>query len=202
MRWLEKATLVLLGAVLAWAVFDWGGVLRSHQYYYLLALGLLAMGFSVARGRRLWAPAPSRVVRWCLALLPAYVLMQAIPLPVAAVRVLSPPRAESLAALARIGQPVHFAMLSVSPAATFQNFLLVCGYVTVFLLVRELTWRFGAMRQPRHPTVESGFSPTHAALKDGSTNARAALADGATTSEMGWLATWPIVAIGALEAFL
>ena len=146
MIWLEKATLAALGGILAYAVCDWGGVLRSHQYYYLLALGLLAMGFSLARSRRRWAPAPGRVVRWCLALLPAYVLMQVVPLPVALVRVLSPARAESLAALARIGPTVHFASLSVSPAATFQSFLLVCGYVDVFLLLRELTWRFGDAR--------------------------------------------------------
>jgi O-antigen ligase len=209
MRWQHKAAFATLGGVLAYAVFDWGGVLRSDQYYYLLALGLLAMGFSLARVRHPWAPAPSRVVRWCLALLPAYVLMQVVPLPVAAVRVLSPARAESLAALARIGPPVHFASLSVSSAATFQSFLLVCGYVVIFLLLRELTCRFTAMPQSRHPGVEPGFSPARAALKGGATEGRAALPaklgqvpGAATTSETGWLATWPIVAIGALEAAL
>jgi len=123
--------------------------------------------------------------------------------------VLSPARAESLAALARIGPPVHFASLSVSPAATFQRFLLVCGYVVIFLLVRELTWRFTAMPQSRRPGVEPGFSPARAALKGGATEARAALPaklgqvpGGATTSETGWLAIWPIIAIGALEAAL
>jgi O-antigen ligase len=142
MRWQHKVAFGTLGVVVAYAVFDWGGVVRSDQYGYLLALGLVAMGFSLTRPRRQWAPAPGRVVRWCLYLLPAYVLMQAVPLPVALVRVLSPARAESLAALARIGPPVHFASLSVSPPATFQRFLLICGYVIVFLLLRELTWRF------------------------------------------------------------
>ena len=66
-------------------------------------------------------------------------------------------------ALDRIGAKVNFASLSVSPAATFQSFLLVCGYLIIFLLVRELTWRFEDRR---------------------------------------WLAIWPIVAIGALEAGL
>jgi hypothetical protein len=98
-----------MGVVLAYAVFQWGGVVRSDQYQYLLVLGLLAMALSLARARNPWAPAPGRVVRWALALLPAYVLMQMVPLPVALVRVLSPARAESLAALARIGAPVHFA---------------------------------------------------------------------------------------------
>ena len=138
--------LTTMGAVLAYAVFKWGGVLRSDQYHYLLVLGLLAVVLSLARPRGQWAPLPDRAVRWTLALLPAYILMQVVPLPVSLVRVLSPARAEALAALDRIGARVNFASLSVSPAATFQSFLLVCGYVIVFVLVRELTWRFDDRR--------------------------------------------------------
>jgi O-antigen ligase len=75
-------------------------------------------------------------------LLVAYVLFQVIPLPVAVLRVLSPERAAAVDALGPIGAKLSFASLSVSPAATFQHFLLLCGYTIVFLLVRELTWRF------------------------------------------------------------
>jgi hypothetical protein len=89
--------------------------------------------------------------------------MQVVPLPVSLLRVLPPARAEAVAAVDRIGARVDFASLSVSPAATFQSFVLVCGYLIVFLLVRELTWRF---------------------------------------ADNCWLAIWPIVAIGALEAGL
>ncbi|MGO8819563.1 MAG: O-antigen ligase family protein [Terriglobia bacterium] len=135
-----------MGLVLAYAVFAWGGVLGTDQYRYLLALGLLAVAVSLFRPRRQWAPPPSRVVRWCVALLPAYVLMQAVPLPVWLVRALSPARAEALAALERIGARVNLTSLSVSPAATFRSFLLVCGYVIVFLLARELAWRFADRR--------------------------------------------------------
>ena len=35
--------LTTMGAVLAYAAFEWGGVLRSDQYHYLLVLGLLAV---------------------------------------------------------------------------------------------------------------------------------------------------------------
>jgi O-antigen ligase len=155
--------LAALGGVLAYVAFEWGGVVRTGRYEYLLLLGLLAMVLSLGRARDEWAPLPGGVVRWALALLPAYVLMQAVPLPVSLLRVLSPARAEGVAALDRIGAKVNFASLSVSPATTFQSFLLVCGYVIIFLLVRELTWRFDDGR---------------------------------------WLAIWPIVAIGALEAGL
>jgi O-antigen ligase len=155
--------LVALAGVLAYTAFQWGGVVRTGRYEYLLLLGLLAMILSLGRARDEWAPLPGGVVRWTLALLPAYVLMQVVPLPVSLVRVLSPARAEAVAALDLVGAKVNFASLSVSPAATFQSFLLVCGYLIIFLLVRELTWRF---------------------------------------DDSCWLAIWPIVAIGALEAGL
>lgn len=152
-----------MGLVLAYAVFEWGGVVRSDQYHYLLVLCLLAVVLSLARPRHQWAPLPGRVVRRALALLPVYILMQVVPLPVYLVRVLSPARTAAMLPAAIIGRPANFAPLSVSPIATFQFFLLVCGYVIIFLLVRELTWRFADNR---------------------------------------WLAMWPIVAIGALEAGL
>ena len=163
MRTLDKAALTTLGGVLAYVAFEWGGAVRTGRYEYLLLLGLLAMILSLGRARDEWAPLPGGVVRWALALLPAYVLMQVVPLPVSLVRVLSPARAEGVAALELIGAKVNLTSLSVSAAATFQSFLLVCGYVIIFLLVRELTWRF---------------------------------------DDSCWLAIWPIVAIGALEAGL
>jgi O-antigen ligase len=160
---LDHIALSTIGVVLAYVVFQWGGVLRTDQYQYLLVLGLLATILSLGRARDRWAPLPGRVVRWTLTLFPAYILMQVVPMPVSLVRVLSPARAETLAALDRVGALVHFASLSVSPPATFQSFLLICGYVIIFLLVRELTWRL---------------------------------------DDNCWLAIWPIVAIGALEAGL
>jgi O-antigen ligase len=152
-----------LAVVLGYAAFQWGGVARSNQFQFLLALGLLAIVATLARPRGAWGPLPGRAVRLAAAALPAYVLLQVVPLPVAALRVLSPARAEGVAALVRIGAKIRFASLSVSPAATFQSFLLVCGYVIVFLLVRELTWR---------------------------------------SEDSCWLAIWPIVTLGALEAGL
>jgi O-antigen ligase len=168
--------------VLAYAAFQWGGVVRTDQYEYLLVLGLLAIVLSLGRARDRWAALPGAVVRWTLAILPAYVLMQVVPLPVAVLRALSPARAEAVAALELIGAKVNFASLSVSSVATFQSFLLVCGYLIIFLLVRDLTWRFRVAAVPHQ-------GPAHAE---------------ALRYDKGscWLAIWPIVAIGALEAGL
>jgi O-antigen ligase len=125
-----------LGLVLGYTAFQWGGVLRSNQYVVLLAVGALAILLNL-RHRREEAPPAGRAVGWAVVLL-GYVLLQAIPLPVGVLRVLSPGRAPSVDALERIGAKLRFASLSASPTATFQSFLLVCGYLLVFLLVRAL----------------------------------------------------------------
>ena len=130
-----------LGLVLGYTAFQWGGVLRNDQYVYLLAVGVLAIVLNAGRPREEPAPLPTRAVRWAAVLLPAYILLQVVPLPVGVLRVLSPWRAQSVDALEPIGAKLLFASLSTSPAATFQCFLLVSGYVIVFLLVRELAWR-------------------------------------------------------------
>ena len=131
------ATLLGLGGILGCAAFQWGGVVRGGRYGCLLALGVVALVYGFGR-----APGPGRLLAWTLALLPAYVLFQIVPLPLAVVRVLSPGRGQMLDALGPVGAKISFASLSVFPAGTFQQFLLICGYVAVFLLVRELMWSF------------------------------------------------------------
>jgi putative inorganic carbon (HCO3(-)) transporter len=140
-RWAVLVLLVLAG-VLAYTAFQWGGVVRTGRYQYLLVLGLLAMILSLGRSQNARLPLPCRLLRWAAVLLPAYVLFQVVPLPAAVLRVLSPARAEAMDALGPVGAKVSFASLSVFPAGTFQYFLLVCGYLVIFLLVRELAWRF------------------------------------------------------------
>lgn len=119
--------ILLLAAVLAYTAYHWGGVLRTGRYGILLSLALLLL-------------AAGRTARWTTALLPAYVLFQVLPLPVTALRLLSPARAQMLDALAPVGAGTNWASLSVFPAGTFQYFLLVCGYLAIFLLVREAAW--------------------------------------------------------------
>jgi O-antigen ligase len=126
-----------LTGMLGCAAFQWGGVERTGRYGYLLGLGLVVLAWGFGR-----APRPGRVLSWTLALLPAYVLFQALPLPLALVRVLSPARLRMLDALGPVGVNASFASVSVFPAGTFQQFLLLCGYVAVFLLIRELMGSF------------------------------------------------------------
>jgi len=191
---MSKATLIVLGGVLGYAVFRWGGVQLAVQYEFLLALGLLAMVYSLARRRHPSAPLPGRALRWAAALLPAYVLLQAVPLPLALLRVASPLRALAVHTLEPIGVKPSFAPLSVSPAATFQHFLLLCGYVAVFLLVRELTLHFGAI--PLARSGRRGNTPPYSGRRD---QPEATL--GAEENRR-WIMIAPIVTLGALEAGL
>ena len=43
MSLLDRAMLAALGGVLAYVAFEWGGVVRTGRYEYILVLGLLAM---------------------------------------------------------------------------------------------------------------------------------------------------------------
>jgi hypothetical protein len=140
--------LLVLAGVLAYTTFQWGGVVRTGRYQYLLALGLLAMLLSLDRSQNQWSPLPGRVLRWTATLLPAYVLLQVVPLPMAVLRVLSPARALAMDALGPVGAKVSFASLSVFPAGTFQYFLLVCGYMVIFLLVSTVMELFEDGRWP------------------------------------------------------
>ena len=126
----RRAVLVLLAlaGVLAYTTFQWGGVVRTGRYQYLLLLGLLAMLLSLGRSQDEWSPLPGLVLRWTAVLLPTYVLLQVFPLPTAVLRVLSPARAAAMDALGAIGAKGTFASLSVFPAGTFPYCLLVCGY--------------------------------------------------------------------------
>ena len=140
--WRAIVTLVALGAILGYLTFQWGGVVGTYRYQVLFILGLAVMLWNAGRSFR-GNPLPvGRMLQWATVLFPAYVLFQVAPLPISILRVLSPMRAEAMDALAPIGAKVNFASLSVFPAGTFQYFLLVCGYLVIFLLVRDLTLAF------------------------------------------------------------
>ena len=55
--------LLVLAGVLAYTTFQWGGVVRTGRYQYLLILGLLAMFLSLGRSQDEWLPLPGRVLR-------------------------------------------------------------------------------------------------------------------------------------------
>jgi putative inorganic carbon (HCO3(-)) transporter len=143
----RSATLLTaLTGVLLYATVHWGGVVREDRSVYLLALGVIALFAGLLRAGTQGAPRLSAVFRWLLALLPAYIALQIVPLPSSIVSALSPARGQVLAALSPVSGASPYTSLSVFPSGTLQHLLLFGGYVAVFLLVRELMWFFSDRR--------------------------------------------------------
>ena len=92
---------------------------------------------------RLRTPAPTldRNLAWAAGLFVLYIVGQLLPLPVFALRILSPERARLIAALDRVMPPVHFAPVSIAPWLTLPQLLRIAACTLVFLLVRDLIHR-------------------------------------------------------------
>jgi O-antigen ligase len=132
--------LILLTVIWGYAVFAHGGVTRWQRIVCLDALGVVALAHWVVT-RRSAGPPLRGALRWAVLLLPAYVALQLVPLPVTVLEILSPARAELVRYAGALGAAERFAPLSVVPGATMHQFLLVCGYTLLFLLVRNIGWR-------------------------------------------------------------
>ena len=139
---------VLLGAILflGMPVAQAGPADRRYRDLFLILTGALG-----AVGGLLWGRMSKvrpeerrledRILTAAAICLPAYALLQCIPLPLGIVALFSPARAQ----LARSIEPVlgsqRFASLSVTPAATFTHFLLLAGYAVTMFAAREFAVR-------------------------------------------------------------
>ena len=133
--------LALISLVWGYTVFEYGGIVRSNRLVSLLALGIIALTYRIAT-RRIAAPPLRGALGWSVVLLPAYVALQLVPLPVRVLEILSPARAELIRGFNHLGFVQTIAPLSALPEATMKDFLLVCGYTLLFLLVRDMGWQF------------------------------------------------------------
>jgi O-antigen ligase len=133
--------LFCLTLALGYAVLKLGAVKSADRNISLLLLGLTALAYRLFTSRSNLAPALGSALQWSLILLPAYVALQLVPLPLSFLKLVSPARAGVLEALVPLFPRLGFAPLSVYPAATVGHFCRVAGYIVIFLLVREIAWR-------------------------------------------------------------
>jgi O-antigen ligase len=132
---------MLLAIALGWSVVNKGGVYPSDLSVTLLAVGTISLFYWILekqQGRPLLKP----WLRFSIVALPAYFVFQLIPFPLAVLRLFSPTRAMLTTALAPALPSIHFAPLSTSPVQTVFWLFATLGYIAVFLLVRQLAWRF------------------------------------------------------------
>jgi O-antigen ligase len=134
------AALTLLGLALAWTALNKSGVLAADWYVSLILIGLGCCAFWV-RPRRVMCPPLARWVMWTVRGILAYLIFQALPLPLAVLGVLSPARAQLTRSLEPVLGAVSFAPISVDPAAHVLWLLTMAGCAVVFFVVRDLTFR-------------------------------------------------------------
>src|SRR5260370_38231959 len=140
------ACLALTGLVLAYAAFFYGGVVAEICNVCLLAIGCIPALYWIFSRKRDRAPRLEPLLLWPIILLPCYLAFELIPLPLSVLKTLSPARAELLQALQPLFADAHSAPLSVMPPAALAQLFRIIAYIAVFLLIRELTWRFLRMR--------------------------------------------------------
>lgn len=143
--WLLCLYLGILTAALGYAVLEHGAEVLGDWNVSLVIIGIGAVLYWALTGRSNAAPPMHPVLNWLVLLIPAYVALQLVPLPVFLVRILSPERGRILDSLQTVVPLPFFAPLTVNPATTFAYLFRIIGYLLVFLLVRELTAR---SRQP------------------------------------------------------
>lgn len=127
---------------LAYAILRYGAVETTVWCICLAGVGIMTLLYHAATPRSEVAPPPTRLLCWALIALPAYALLQIVPVPVGVLAILSPERADIASSLQRIGIPLSSAPLSVVPSETLFHVFRIVGCTLLFLAARNLTWRW------------------------------------------------------------
>jgi O-antigen ligase len=133
--------LLLLTLVVGFTVIQYGGVTAREWNFTLIALCIVSLSLWLPGRAAAFAPPLSSVLSLLTAFVCGYVVFQLLPLPPEWLKVLSPSRYQILLAL----RPLHaerWAPLTLSARLTFAHLLRLLAYFLVFLLVRELAFRF------------------------------------------------------------
>jgi O-antigen ligase len=132
----------VLAASLAWLVFRTAGVEVVDFCAVVAVIGGLATAYALFGFRKGESAGLPKVTVILLGAALLIVLLQMAPLPVGWISVLSPHRAEHLAALATVAGHASWATLTNNLSLTMQRWLQLLGFGLTLLLVRELTVRF------------------------------------------------------------
>ncbi len=144
-------TLVLLSVALAYSIFFKAGVEPQYWYETLLLLGCVSSSYWLFTRPIRRAPPLENWLFWPLVFLPIYVLFQLIPFGQGVLQLVSPRRAALLRDLQRMLSGVRTAPLTVNPPASVLGLFTILACIVIFLLIREIGWRFPA--QPWAPAI-------------------------------------------------
>lgn len=134
--------LAWMGAVFTFAVFQHGAVSPKTWNLCACALALLAVLYPPLMPENERPPALSGPLKWLCLLLPGYIAFQLLPVPLTWLRVLSPAKARIIDALGPVISGIGADAIAVHPSTTLQHLIRLAGYLIVFLLARQLVFRF------------------------------------------------------------
>src|ERR1017187_3381256 len=138
---MNAAGLTVLSLILAFAVINRGGVWTRDWNLCLLAIALLTLVYRF-RDRNGQAPPLDWRSQGLLLAFVGLAAIQLLPLPVSWIHLLSPARADLLTATFPVLGIAPRAALTAAPAASLEHLMRFGGYLLVFLLVRDLAWRW------------------------------------------------------------
>src|SRR5260221_1129344 len=133
-RFAELGCAGLLAIGLGLTIVDRGGGDLGAWDVCLLIAGVTALVYWRLTRHSEPAPPPEPWLRWAVFLLPAYVALQLVPLPVFLLKILSPSRAQLVNMLGSVMAAPRFASLSIAPATSAAYLLRTIGDAVVFLL--------------------------------------------------------------------
>ncbi len=137
----DSLILCLLTLIVGFTVWQYGGVTPQEWNYTLAALCFLALFRWITGRASSFIPAAAPTLPLLTAAVLVYVAFQMVPMPAVWLRVLSPARYEILRGMAPVVGS-QWAPLSLAPQLTLAHLLRLVAYLIVFLLVREITFRF------------------------------------------------------------
>ena len=138
---MRRSYLGLLAVALGYAVFQNGGSNLTDWNVCVLLIAMVAAVFWLLTPDSDLAPTLPPWLAWAVFLIPCYVALQLIPLPMVLLRILSPDRAAITDRLAPVTGIPRFVPLSLSPELTFAYLFRIVAATALFLLIREMAWR-------------------------------------------------------------
>src|SRR5579875_565406 len=144
-------TLVLLSLALGYSVLFKAGVYTADLAVTLVIVGAVSLFYWLTSQRTHLAPPLPRWMRVVLVAIPCYLLFQLILLPLGVLTVLSPARAQLTRSVAHITPAVRSSPISVDAPAAVLQFVTVLCCIALFLLLRDLSWRFS--HRPWTPVI-------------------------------------------------
>lgn len=140
---IERVYFYLIGLtfILGYAIIADHDAPPASQRLILISATLLTLAYCMSTSCLLRAPGLPRGLKWLLFMLPAYAILQVVPLPITLVSFLSPSRVTLGETVTQGVGVAEFLSITLSTSSTTEHLIRIVTYILLAFLVREATWR-------------------------------------------------------------